>query len=136
MKVVALRELHRATGAVVKRLEEGGEPFVITKWGLPVAVLFPCAMDAPPQPVVSLEPPLPVPEGIDRQVFEAVDDTQQTAERIARRIGLPWQDVAVAVSRLEVWGYVRRMVMGYVLSRKGVELITWMQQSDADPDAS
>jgi prevent-host-death family protein len=131
MKVVGLRELHRSTGDVVKRLEEGGEPFVITRRGQAVAVLFPCANNAPMQPVVSLDPPLPVPEGLELQVFQAVDETQKTTDRIASQIGLSSKEVAPTLSRLELRGFVSRGLMGYGLSEKGAALAEWMQNTEA-----
>jgi predicted Rossmann fold nucleotide-binding protein DprA/Smf involved in DNA uptake len=84
-------------------------------------------MNAPTKPVFSLEPSLPIPEGIQLPIFQVMDDSPKTTDQVARRLGLPSVEVAVALSRLELNGHIRRETMGYCISAKGVELAEWMQ---------
>ncbi|MGH2806199.1 MAG: DNA-processing protein DprA [Actinomycetota bacterium] len=69
--------------------------------------------------VERLVPTAPVLEGIELDVLYLMDDTPQTTDRVAYQGGLQSGKVSLALSRLEIRGFVIRQRMGFVISASG-----------------
>lgn len=130
--VVGVRDLGRAPGKIVERLEQG-EFLLLTSRGAPIAVLLPVTASgrdvraelpiAVPAPSIEVTP-------AERRILDVVTDAPMAPDRISQLAGIPHDQTSVLLSRLEVRGLLHRQWWGtYELSKKAIE---WLESTNKD----